>query len=333
MGGIILAFVALPGVVGAAGLVPECGSNSDPCQFCHVIQLVNNVVRWLVVVLTTIAALLFAWAGFRMVVSGGNSEALTYAKNIFYNVSIGFLIVLAGWLIVDTVMKALLTGQAYGMWNTIQCVAQPVPGVVQPAGYENRSRGTAYESGLGGGAAFTPAQLAAIANLSAPDEQVAAAAAQQGLNAEQTRNLQALMRVESGGCRNMTSPAGAVGCMQITPATARTYDPSLRGLSDPEVSRRLMDNAYNISLGTRIYADLNRTYNGDARLVHAAYNGGPGANQPSRDCPGLRRWECQWDNPQHTIPNTGYRETRNYVERIPQVASQLGQRQPAQQQP
>ena len=289
--GIVVALVlVLPQATFAAGLVPDCGDNGNPCQFCHVVKLINNVIAWLVVVLSMVAAGLFAWAGMRIVMDQGNTSARGWAKNVFYNVAIGFLIILAGWLIVDTVMKAFLTDQAYGVWNTVQCVEQPVARIVQPEGYENRSRGTAYNS-LGGGA-VTPAQLSALANLNAPDDKVAAAAAAAGLDAEQTRNLQALMRVESGGCRDMTSAAGAIGCMQVTPATARAYDSNLRGLSDSDVRDRLMNNDYNINLGTKIYADLYRQYNGDTDRVFAAYNGGTGANAPSRDCPGLMRWQC-----------------------------------------
>lgn len=307
-----------PSLVGAAGLIPCGGTGEAECQACDVTKLINNVVAWLVIVLSIIAAIMIAVAGFKLVTAGGNSAAMKAAKDTFTNIAIGFLIILGGWLLVDTLMKALLTDQVYGMWNQIQCVAQPQARIVHPAGYEDRSRGTA--TGVAAGNAFTPSQAASLAGLSAPDDLVAAAAAQNGLDAEQTRNLQALMRVESNGCRAMTSPAGAIGCMQIMPATAAGY---MRGSSPQEVQACLTNNDCNIQLGTRIYADLYRQYNGDTNLVYAAYNGGPGANAPSRDCPGQLRWQCQWDNPEQTIPNTGYRETRNYVQRIPQVAAQL----------
>jgi hypothetical protein len=59
----------------------------------------------------------------------------------------------------------------------------------------------------------------------------------------------------------------------------------------------------------------------------AAYNGGPGAIDPSIDCAPdnplppttscaggvVRRWECPWDNKEHTDQNEGFQETRNYV--------------------
>ena len=58
-------------------------------------------------------------------------------------------------------------------------------------------------------------------------------------------------------------------------------------------------------------------------LALAAYNGGAGANSPSSDCPGQKRWQCVWDSPgcyntgkTDCTPNTGYIETRNYVKNI-----------------
>lgn len=314
-------FIAMPVFVTAAGLVPCGGAGEPQCQACDVTKLINNVVAWLVIILSIVASILIVMAGFKLVTSGGNSAAKTAAKETFTNIFIGFLIILASWLLVDTVMKALVNQQAYGMWNQIQCIEQPAARIVQPTGYEARSRGVAYVAGgaITGGS-FTAAQAASLAGLTAPDDIVAAAARAQGLDAEQTRNLQALMRVESGGCRSLTSPAGALGCMQIMPATAANY---MRGSSGQEVQSCLANNQCNIALGTQIYADLYRRFDGDTRLVFAAYNGGPGAVAPSRDCPGQRRFECQWDNPEQTVPNVGYRETRNYVQRIPQVAAQL----------
>jgi soluble lytic murein transglycosylase-like protein len=119
--------------------------------------------------------------------------------------------------------------------------------------------------------------------------------------------------------------------MQIMPDTAKSYDSSLQGLSDAQVREKLInDDAYNMQLGALIYADLYSKYDNDERLVYAAYNGGPGSNGPSADCPGLRKWECEWDSPgcydtgqTSCTPNTGYIETRNYVQKIPNVASQL----------
>jgi hypothetical protein len=285
--------------------------------------LIKNVTDWLVGILFIIFVIIIIVSGVQITASAGNAGALTSARRRIGNAIAGFVIVLLAWFAMDTLLKALVGGQAYGVWRDIQCVDQPVARIYHPTPGE--SRGVAHTAvGL-----VDEAQLAA---LSAPDDKVAAAAAAAGLSPEQIRNLRAIMRVESGGCRSLVSPAGALGCMQIMPQTALQYDPNLRHLSPAELRAKLRDDhRYNIALGVRIYADLYRQFNGDTRLVHAAYNGGPGANAPSRDCPGLRRFECVWDSPgchntgrTDCVPNRGYQETRDYVQKVERLSARLG---------
>jgi len=325
--GIIYFLSAVPAF---AQLVP-CGHDDNPCDICHFVELGNNVLTWLIGVLMVIFAIIAAYAGFKLVTSAGNVQAYSEAKGMLGNAIIGLIIVLAGWILIDTVMKSLLRGtdgviSGYGPWSKIACGVQysGIDRIYHPV--PDGGRGVAAVGGVG---SFDPATVSALAAISAPDDKVKAAAAAAGLDAEQARNLQALMRVESSGCTNKISPVGALGCMQIMPTTAVQYDKRLVGLSDAELRERLMNDDYNIELGAKIYKDLYTHYNGDVTKVYAAYNGGPGANSPSRDCPGyidnrrIMRWECEWDNPQHTIPNIGYIETRNYVKKVAAVSAQL----------
>lgn len=124
---------ALPLWAFAQGLVP-C---EDNCQFCHVAVLLNNIAAWLVGILSIVVALIFAVSGIQLVTSGGNVSAKETAKKRILNAFIGFVIVLAAWLIVDFIMKSLLSSDAdLGTWNTIQCVSQP-SATVQSRGLSN----------------------------------------------------------------------------------------------------------------------------------------------------------------------------------------------------
>ena len=110
---------------GAGGLVPCSGTD---CTTCDVISLGNNVVQWLIGILFVIFALLAAYAGFELVTSGGNPAAKTSAKKKLTNAIIGFIIVLAAWLIVDTFMRTLLSGTGGKIngkfWYEIECASQ-----------------------------------------------------------------------------------------------------------------------------------------------------------------------------------------------------------------
>lgn len=73
----------------------------------------------------------------------------------------------------------------------------------------------------------------------------------------------ALIDVESGWNPRAVSPKGAMGLMQLMPATARRF-----GAFDP------FDVEQNVAAGTRYVTALMWEFGGDMRLVAAAYNAG-----------------------------------------------------------
>jgi hypothetical protein len=84
--------------------------------------------------------------------------------------------------------------------------------------------------------------------------------------------LQALIATESGFDAQVVSPRGAVGLMQIMPATARSYGvlPAKR----VSVTRRLKDPRTNIQTGCLLLRDLIARFPGRLDLSLAAYNSG-----------------------------------------------------------
>lgn len=93
--------------------------------------------------------------------------------------------------------------------------------------------------------------------------QIRAAAARHGVPPEL---VEAVMACESNFDPEAVSRVGASGLMQLMPATARIY-----GLQDP------FDPRGNIEAGVRHLASLLESFEGDERLVIAAYNAGEGA--------------------------------------------------------
>ena len=324
----------LPGIASAQGLVACTGKVGNECELCKFVETLDRIIDWLMGVLFILAVIAIIYAGLRLVTSGGNPEAKQKAKSILVTAIVGLIIFMAAWLIIDTGLKVLLKDDRYGMWNRIRCVPQPVAST-QYLDFMNptpgQSRGTA--SGLSAQqlSQMSPEQLAALAAQAGTYQQQLCAAATANGIADQCANLQALMQIESSSCQNLVSPAGAYGCMQILPSTARQYDPSLANLTDAEIAAKLQnDNAYSIALGTQIYTDAYNRYDGNTDMVYAAYNGGFGANAASVNCPGMLAWQCTWDGSDcingvgsDCRVNTGYQETRNYVNNINALSTQI----------
>jgi soluble lytic murein transglycosylase-like protein len=94
--------------------------------------------------------------------------------------------------------------------------------------------------------------------------------------------VRAVVAVESGYRANAVSPKGAIGLMQLMPATARELG------ADPNIPEQ------NVDAGTRYLRDLLLKYDNHAYHALAAYNAGAGAVDKY-----------------HGVPP--YRETQNYI--------------------
>lgn len=110
--------------------------------------------------------------------------------------------------------------------------------------------------------------------------------------------LKAVMAAESGFNPGAISPKGAIGLMQVMPATAERF--GLQADRKKSVEQKLVDPKTNIRLGARYLSFLHKLFPNQQHLVLASYNAGEGAVQ-------------KYDN---AIPP--YPETRNYVKLVTQ---------------
>lgn len=85
----------------------------------------------------------------------------------------------------------------------------------------------------------------------------------------------AVITQESGGNATITSYAGAIGLMQIEPATAEWIAPQI-GQSTQTVLGELTNPQENVMLGSFYLHYLMGMYGGNVQLTLAAYNAGPG---------------------------------------------------------
>ena len=343
--------LAIPGVLVTSLIYPSAaraqdgfvtceGTPSDPCDLCHVVQTSHNILEFLVIIAVVIVILVIVYAGFQMAISAGNVQAKEDAKKYLVNGILGLILVLAAWLIVDTLMKIVVdedvqgkSGQRFGVWHEIVCQSQPpvqdvrttlpaddfdIPGRLSAA--------RAAELGIDNMENVDPAQLAAgptdadiearvqnIQNSGDVEEMARAAAQEAGLSAEEEDYYVALVQQESSMCQLKTGPqtrhGRAYGCSQMLLSTARGLDPS----ATP--NRLVNDDAYSLTLGAQYFSSRLDMYGGDTTRALAAYNGGTKANNNSSNCPGQLAWQC--------TANSGYRETRNYVASIDGMVARM----------
>ncbi len=121
--------------------------------------------------------------------------------------------------------------------------------------------------------------------------------------------LKALIVAESGFDAQAVSPKGAIGLMQVMPATAERW--GVRGDARTPLAKRLADPQVNVRTGTRYLRHLIDLFPGQLDLALAAYNAGEGAVQRAGN----------------RIPP--FRETQNYVKTVMQLYAMLKPPQPA----
>ncbi len=102
-----------------------CGYDPDPsktaadlvakgynhyCTFGDLVRLTNNFIQDLVIIATILTTAVFIWAGLRLISATftGNVGALGEARKTFLNVLKGYAWILAGWVVVYTILHALV---------------------------------------------------------------------------------------------------------------------------------------------------------------------------------------------------------------------------------
>lgn len=152
--------------------------------------------------------------------------------------------------------------------------------------------------------------------------------------------LEAIMVNESSCNVDTVGPTGDYGLMQMKPETANRFREGC------EVTQTTTTNGQKTEVPVQITAawlmaeenveksvcvadnyinSLKGACGSDPYHLAGGYNGGAGVCALSRDCADIdscsgggkmRRWECPWDDKEHTIKNTGYEPTRKYAPKV-----------------
>lgn len=115
----VVSTVVLP-VFAFAQILPEkiVPCNGVDCKLCDIALLAQNVLNTGIFVAVFLSSILFVWAGIKYISAEGSDSKVSEAKKIFWNVTLGLVIIMVGWIVVDTLMKTL-TRADFGPWNAV----------------------------------------------------------------------------------------------------------------------------------------------------------------------------------------------------------------------
>ncbi len=99
--------ILLPSIAVAAGFIPsdaEIAANG----FSAFATMINTIINWFIGVSVSVAAITFSIAGANILLHPDNPAERTKAWGMFTKTVWGMLIVLCAWLIVHTIVSALV---------------------------------------------------------------------------------------------------------------------------------------------------------------------------------------------------------------------------------
>ncbi|MBI2023937.1 transglycosylase SLT domain-containing protein [Candidatus Giovannonibacteria bacterium] len=334
-------------------LVPCGRAGQPPCQTCDLYILAHNIIDLLLWgIATPLLVVALIVAGAFWLTSGGSEDRVSKGRQILTSAVLGFILAFGAWIIINTILDTLAFKNPFygGAWSdTSFCKKSPFDSTGSSTGTITDGGKTsllidegAYVDGVDTSGAYFQEQpneaLSQELAMTKPGynpqynsqidakygAMIDAAAAKYGVDPALMR---AIIQAESSGNPNAThldkDGKSSYGLSQIRPDTVKQLDKTGNaGLTDMQIGQKLFDPAYSIDMQAKYLSQLSQKYSDPVKIA-AAYNGGPGANDPSRDCPGMVKWQCQWDNSAHTVPNTGYQVTRNYTTKVTSLATSL----------
>jgi hypothetical protein len=246
-----------------------------------------NLIYKVGIGLAAVLALIMLFFGGIQYMSTDALSGKTDGKKKMSNALLGLLLALGSYAILNTINPKLLNF-TFGI-DSVDVAYDPPANIV-------------FSSG---GGASGVSNISS--NITIYDSLLAQAAQSNGV---ECTLMKAFMITESGGNPNAQSGVGAIGLLQLMPATAQALSVDPATLTDPGINinagtqlvKQLMTTACNGGLMNSVCNVSNLDY------VIAAYNAGPGSNKKARLCPTQTLWQC--------VDYPGYAETRNYVPKV-----------------
>lgn len=115
---LLLVVLSIPNASFGLTLVPDCNTKFDsrtgkitnPCTFSSAIELIRNIIDYIILISAPIAAVMFSYAGWLYISASGNLGQISKAHSVFWTVFVGFIVILAAWLIIKSISILIAPG-------------------------------------------------------------------------------------------------------------------------------------------------------------------------------------------------------------------------------
>lgn len=117
-----LGFLYFTHTADAALVTCDTSENPKACTVCDLVALAKRIIDFVLFELApAIAVLLYLWAGFTILL-GSTPLKIGEGKTIFWNTTVGLVIMFSAWMITNTILKSLAAdSDVADAWYKIEC--------------------------------------------------------------------------------------------------------------------------------------------------------------------------------------------------------------------
>ena len=98
-----------------------CNVAASGCSLCDGLKVAINVVNIITTLAVVVTVAMVIYGAIRLMLSGGSEQAVKDARGIITSAIIGFIIVLCGWIIVNTFIHIISPSGVDFPWNNVRC--------------------------------------------------------------------------------------------------------------------------------------------------------------------------------------------------------------------
>ena len=123
--------LAILPLISYAAIVPSCGGvGQAACSYCDLLQLVKNVMDFMLYLVFPLATIGIIVGGFNIMLAAGSTSRVQKGRQYITAAVVGILIALLAWTVLDTILKVISPNfevAALGPWKELRCAPLPGP--------------------------------------------------------------------------------------------------------------------------------------------------------------------------------------------------------------